>query len=94
MIPKLSGACYAFRSMLRISNINTFKSIYCAHFHSMLRISNINTFKSIYCAYFHSIIKYELTVWGNSSNSEKIFTYKRKSSELWLENNPELHVEF
>jgi len=58
MIPKLSGAYYTTRIMVRISNINTFKSIY--------------------CAYFHSIIKHELTVWGNSSNSRKIFTLQKK----------------
>jgi len=28
MIPKLSAACYALRSMVHISNINTLKSIY------------------------------------------------------------------
>jgi len=38
----------------------------------------IITFKSIYCVYFHSIIKYELTVWGNSSKSGNIFTLQKK----------------
>jgi len=33
MIPKLSGACYAVRLMVHISNIDTVKSIYCAYFH-------------------------------------------------------------
>jgi len=28
-IPTLSGACYTVRSMVRISNINTLKSICC-----------------------------------------------------------------
>ena len=37
MIPKLSGTCYAIRLMLRISSINTFKSIYCAYFHSIIK---------------------------------------------------------
>jgi hypothetical protein len=58
MIPKLSGACYAVRSMI--------------HF------SNINTLKSVYYAYFHSVIKYGIIFWGNSSNSGKIFTLKKK----------------
>jgi IS1 family transposase len=58
MIPKLSGACYAIRLMVRISNINTFRSIY--------------------CVYFHSIIKCESNIWGNSSNSRKIFTLQKK----------------
>jgi hypothetical protein len=44
----------------------------------MIHISNNNTFKSIYCAYFHSVMNYELTVWGNSSNSGKIFTLQKK----------------
>jgi len=58
MIPKVSGACYAIRLLIHISNINTFKSIY--------------------CVYLHSIIKYELTVWGNSSKSGNIFTLQKK----------------
>ena len=37
MIPKLSGACYAIRSMVHISNINTFKSIYSAYFRSVIK---------------------------------------------------------
>jgi IS1 family transposase len=37
MIPKLSAACYAVRSMLYISNSNTLKSIYFAYFHSILQ---------------------------------------------------------
>jgi len=36
MIPKQSGACYAVRSMIHISNINTPKSIYYANFHSVI----------------------------------------------------------
>jgi len=37
MLPKLSGACYAIRSMVHTSNINTFKSIYYAHFLSSIK---------------------------------------------------------
>jgi NADH:ubiquinone oxidoreductase subunit H len=37
MIPKLSAACYAVRSMFHISNINTLKSIYFAYFHSIIK---------------------------------------------------------
>ena len=48
----------------------------------MGHISNINTLKSIYYAYCHSVIKYGIIFGGNSSNCGKIFTYKRKSSEL------------
>ena len=35
-IPKLSGACYAVRSMAHISNINTLKSIEYAYFCSII----------------------------------------------------------
>ena len=37
MIPKLSAACYAIRSMVCTSNINTLKSIYCAYFNSIIK---------------------------------------------------------
>jgi len=44
----------------------------------MVHTSNINSLKSIYCAYFHSTIKYEISFWGNSSNSGKIFPLQQK----------------
>jgi hypothetical protein len=37
MIPKLSGACYAVRSIFDISNINTPKSTYHSYFHSIIK---------------------------------------------------------
>ena len=37
MIPKLSAACYAVRSMVHISNINTLKPIYYVYFHSNIK---------------------------------------------------------
>jgi hypothetical protein len=37
LVPKLSGACYAVRSMLHISNIDTLKSIYFAYFHFLMK---------------------------------------------------------
>jgi hypothetical protein len=37
MIPTLSAACYAVRSMVHISNIDTLKSIYNTHFHSIIK---------------------------------------------------------
>jgi hypothetical protein len=37
MIPKLSRAYYAIRSMFHISNINTLKPIYFAYFHSIVQ---------------------------------------------------------
>jgi hypothetical protein len=36
-IPKISGACYAVRSLLHISNIDMLKSIYFAYFHSLIK---------------------------------------------------------
>jgi hypothetical protein len=32
LVPKLSGACYAVRAMLHISNIDTLKAVYFAYF--------------------------------------------------------------
>jgi hypothetical protein len=37
MIPMLSGACYAVRSMFHSSNTDTLKSIYFARFHSIMK---------------------------------------------------------
>ena len=37
MVPKLSTACYAMTSVVYISNIDTFKSVYCAHFHFVIK---------------------------------------------------------
>jgi hypothetical protein len=37
MIPKVRGACYAIRSVVHVSNINTFKSIYSAYFLSVIK---------------------------------------------------------
>jgi hypothetical protein len=37
LIPKLSGACYAVRSMLHVSNTDTVKSVYFANFHSVMK---------------------------------------------------------
>ena len=41
MIPMFSGACYAVRSMVHISNINTLKLIYYAYFHSTIKYGTI-----------------------------------------------------
>jgi hypothetical protein len=68
MIPKLSGACYADRSM----------------FH----ISNINNLKLIYFPYFHSIVQYGIIVWGNSTNSRKIFTLQKKAVRIMVGAHP------
>jgi hypothetical protein len=37
LVPKLSGACYAIRSMLHISNTYTLRSVYFAYFHSIMK---------------------------------------------------------
>jgi len=37
IIHKLSGACYAIRSMVHISIMNILKSIYNAYFHSIIK---------------------------------------------------------
>jgi len=41
MIPKLSGACYAVRLMVHISNIDTVKSVYYTYFHSVIKYGKI-----------------------------------------------------
>jgi hypothetical protein len=37
LVPELSGACYAVRSLSHISNINTLKLIYFSYFHISLK---------------------------------------------------------
>jgi hypothetical protein len=37
LIPKLSGACYAVRSLLHISNTDTVRSIYFVYLHSLMK---------------------------------------------------------
>jgi hypothetical protein len=41
MISKRSGACYAGRTLVPVSNINTIKSIYYAWFHSIIEYGTI-----------------------------------------------------
>ena len=41
MIPQLTGACYAIRLMVYISNITTLKSIRYAYFHSIIEYGMI-----------------------------------------------------
>jgi hypothetical protein len=38
IIPKLSGACYAVRSMVHINNINNLKSVYYTYFHFIVHM--------------------------------------------------------
>jgi hypothetical protein len=72
MVPKLSAACYATRSVVHISNINTVKSIY--------------------NAYFHSVIKCGIILWGNSSNSVKIFTLQKKIIRIMADAQPRTYL--
>jgi len=37
MIPKVTRLCYAIRSMVRISNINTLQSVHYAYFQSIIK---------------------------------------------------------
>jgi hypothetical protein len=41
LVPKLSGVCYAVRSMSHINNIETLKSVYFDYFHSVMRYNII-----------------------------------------------------
>jgi hypothetical protein len=52
MIPKLSRACYAVRSIFHVSNTDTLKSIYFAYFHSIMKygitFGNLSNSKMIF----------------------------------------------
>jgi hypothetical protein len=65
----------------------------CYAIRSTVHISKINAVISIYNAYFHSVIKYGTIFGVNLPTLCRFSLYKRKSSELWLEHNPEPHVE-
>jgi len=65
MIPKLSEVCYAIRSMVRISNINTLKSVYYVYFHSIIKYGKI---------FFEGGGVY-------SSNSGKIFHFTKENCQ-------------
>jgi len=57
-------------------------------------ISVTLTHKSNYYTYFHSVTKYGIIFWGVSFPTVGRYSfYKRKSSELWLVDNPEPLVE-
>jgi hypothetical protein len=38
----------------------------------------IDTLKLVYFAYFHSVVSYGLIVWGNSTDSNKVFYIQKK----------------
>ena len=54
----------------------------------MYYICNNNTLISIYFAYFHSIASYGIILGGNSSNSKKIFTLKKRIIRIMLGAHP------
>jgi hypothetical protein len=60
----------------------------CYAIRSAVHINNINTLKLIYNAHFHSIIKYEIIVWGNSTNSGKIYTLQKKIIRIMAGTQP------
>jgi len=55
---------------------------------SAVHINNVNTLKLIYNAHFHSIIKYEIIIWGNSTNSGKIYTLQKKTIRIMAGTQP------
>jgi hypothetical protein len=57
MIPKLSEACNAVRSVVYISNTNTLKSIYNAHFHSIIKYGIIFCGNSSYSGNIFTVQK-------------------------------------
>jgi hypothetical protein len=59
----------------------------------MVHINNITILISNYFANLHSIIKYGILFGVTVPTVGKYSLYKRKSSDLWLMHNPEVHVE-
>jgi len=60
MIPELSGACNAIRSVVHISNINALKSIYYTYIHTYI-CTYIHTYVHTYihtyiCTYIHTYV--------------------------------------
>jgi hypothetical protein len=62
LVPKLSGAYYAVRSMLHVSDTDTLKSIYFAHFHAfkfgIIFVCNSSDSKTLPCEYIFSLINF------------------------------------
>jgi hypothetical protein len=59
----------------------------------MAHISNINIPISTYYAYLHSVIKYGIIFFPVTlPEVERFSIYKRKSLELWLVHNAEIHA--
>jgi hypothetical protein len=44
----------------------------------MSHVSNTDTIKSVYFVYFRSLMKYGIIIWGNSSDSKKVFSLQKK----------------
>jgi hypothetical protein len=53
LVPELSSACYAVRSMYHISNTDILKSIYFAYFHSLMKYGIIFWGNSTAKSYLH-----------------------------------------
>jgi hypothetical protein len=62
LVPKLSGAYYAVRSMLHVSGTDTLKSIYFAQFQSfkfgIIFVCNLSDSKTLPCEYIFSLINF------------------------------------
>jgi Na+/glutamate symporter len=65
----------------------------CCAVTSLSHISKIDTVKKIYFAYFHSLMKYGIIIWGNSSDSKKVFTLHKKIIKIIAGTNLKLLVE-
>jgi len=44
----------------------------------MYQLRSLTVLIMIYFAWFHSIIEYGIIFWGNSVDSKRVFSYKRK----------------
>jgi len=63
-------------------------SVACYMVRQMYHICNNVTFRSIYFAYFHSNVSYGIILWGNSSDSRKIFTLQKRIIRIMKDAHP------
>ena len=72
---------------------SVFLSKACYTIRSMAHISNTTILISTYYAYLNSVIKYGIIFLVILPKVGRFSVYKRKSLELWLVHNPEIHAE-
>jgi len=63
-------------------------SVACYMVRQMYHICYNDTLQLIYFAYFHSIASYGIILWGNSSDSRKIFTLQKRIIRIMMAAHP------